>query len=276
MSRETISNNPETTVAGETSGGPERRGTDNVRIRILDRPVNVLSMNQAVAAVRRAWEGEEARQVVTANAEMLYASLQDGELARVLEEAELVTADGAGVLLAARMCGFSLPERVAGFDLMLACLQEAAREGVPVFFLGSSPEVLQEALLRMRRLFPGLIIAGSHHGYFNDGEGETIVAQIRSRQPRLLFVALGAPRQEKWIFRHKDMLPPCVAIGVGGSLDVLAGKARRAPRWMQQAGLEWFYRLMREPSRLRRMSVIPLFLIKVAGKGIFEKVKSPT
>ncbi len=270
MSRGTISNNPKAAVAGDASGGPGRLGTDSVRIRILNRPVNVLSMDQAVAAVRRAWEAEEACQVVTANAEMLYASLQDRELARILEDAELVTADGAGVLLAARMCGFSLPERVAGFDLMLACLQEAAREGVPVFFLGSSPEVLQQALLRMHECCPGLNIAGSHHGYFNDVEGEAIVAQIRARRPRLLFVALGAPRQEKWIYRHKDKLPPCVAIGVGGSLDVLAGKVRRAPRWMQRAGLEWFYRLLREPSRLHRMSAIPLFLLKVAGRRLFK------
>lgn len=256
MSKEKRPNNPEAAL-------------DGARIRILDRPVNVLSMDQSVAAVRRAWEKEDVCQVVTANAEMLYTSLQDRELARILEEAALVTADGAGVLLAARISGASLPERVAGFDLMLACLQEAARTGVPVFFLGSSAAVLEQALLRLQESYPGLNIAGSHHGYFSDGEGEAIVAQILAKRPRLLFVALGAPRQEKWIYRHKDMLPPCVAVGVGGSLDVLAGKARRAPRWMQRAGLEWFYRLLHQPSRLRRMAVIPLFLLKVAGRRLF-------
>lgn len=238
---------------------------------ILDRPVHMLGMNDAVAAVcRLAREGLKTSQVVTANVEILYASLRDRELAGILEEAELVTADGAGVLLAARLGGKRLPERVAGFDLMLACLQEAARESLPVFFLGARPEVLQEALLRIRERFPGLTIAGSHHGYFNEQEGGAIAAQIRARQPQLLFVALGAPRQEKWIYQHREKLPPCVAVGVGGSLDVLAGKVQRAPNWMQKCGLEWLYRLLQDPSRFSRISVIPLFLLKVAWRRFFR------
>ncbi len=268
MLRETTLNNPETPEGERIPRAPDRDSPGRDRIRILDRPVNVLNMEQAVARVRRAWGKGKVCQVVTANVEMLHTSLQDQELARILEEAELVTADGAGVLLAARMGGSSLPERVAGFDLMLACLQEAAREGVPVFFLGARPQVLQEALLKISQRFPGLTIAGSHHGYFQDKQGEAIVNQIRVRKPRLLFVALGSPRQEKWIYEYLDRLPPCVAIGVGGSLDVLAGKARRAPAWMQRAGLEWFYRLLQEPSRLRRMSVIPLFLLKVLWRRL--------
>lgn len=240
-------------------------------IKILDLPVHQLTMEEAVAAVRRAWQEEKVFQVVTANVEVLYAGLADREMARLIREAEMVTADGAGVLLAARISGSPLPERVAGYDLMLACLQEAERQAVPVFFLGARPEVLQAALVRMREMFPGLVISGSHHGYFQDAEGEAIAAGIRQRRPRLLFVALGAPRQDKWIFHHKGQLPPCVAIGVGGSLDVLAGKARRAPRWMQKAGLEWLYRLLREPSRLARMSVIPLFLFKVAWRRLTGK-----
>lgn len=232
-------------------------------VHILGLPVHVLTMGRALAALQRAWQGQNLFQVVTANAEMLYTALQDGEMAQLIREAEMVTADGAGVLLAARISGNSLPERVAGYDLMLAAMQQAAREDVPVFFLGARPEVLQAALIRARELFPGLTICGSHHGYFGDKESEAIAAEIRLRQPRLLLVALGAPQQDKWIYRYRDLLPPCVAMGVGGSFDVLAGKARRAPRWMQRAGLEWLYRLLREPSRLARMSVIPLFLLKV-------------
>jgi hypothetical protein len=165
-------------------------------------------MDQAVAAVRRAWEKEDACQVVTANAEMLYTSLQDRELARILEEAELVTADGAGVLLAARISGASLPERVAGFDLMLACLQEAARAGVPVFFLGSSAAVLEQALLRLHESYPGLNIAGSHHGYFSDGEGEAIVAQILARRPRLLLWPSVRPARRNGSIAIKICSPP--------------------------------------------------------------------
>ena len=240
--------------------GPGRAG---MRIRILDLPVDALTMEEAVERICRAWEGEQPFHVVTANLEILYSGLKDREMARLLDGAELVTADGAGVLLAARIGGLSLPARVAGFDLMMNCLREAAQHAAPVFFLGAQPEVLTSALTRAKELFPGLQIAGSHHGYFSDGEAEAVAAEIRARQPRLLCVALGAPRQEKWIFHHKGKLPPCVAIGVGGSFDVLAGRTRRAPRWMQQAGLEWLYRLLRQPSRLRRVSVIPIFLLMV-------------
>lgn len=240
--------------------GPGRAG---MRIRILDLPVDALTMEEAVERICRAWEGEQPFHVVTANLEILYSGLKDREMARLLDGAELVTADGAGVLLAARIGGLSLPARVAGFDLMMNCLREAAQHAAPVFFLGAQPEVLTSALTRAKELFPGLQIAGSHHGYFSDGEAEAVAAEIRARQPRLLCVALGAPRQEKWIFHHKGKLPPCVAIGVGGSFDVLAGRTRRAPRWMQQTGLEWLYRLLRQPSRLRRVSVIPIFLLMV-------------
>lgn len=272
MSRETMSSNPEAPAAGHTSGpnAGSHQQSETVKITILGRPVHVLSMDKAVTAVcRLAREGDKASQVVTANVEMLYAGLHDQQLAEVLEKAELVTADGAGVLLAARLSGTPLPERVAGFDMMLACLQQAAREGLPVFFLGARQEVLQDALQRIRERFPGLSIAGSHHGYFSDGEGKTIAAQINARRPRLLFVALGAPRQEKWIHEHKEGLPPCVAIGVGGSLDVVAGHVKRAPRWMQRAGLEWLYRLLHQPSRFSRMSVIPVFLFKVVWRRVF-------
>jgi len=261
MSRETMLSNPEN----------KDRNHTGIRIRILGLPVDALTMEEAAARIIRAWEGQQPFHVVTANLEILYSGLKDGEMARLLEGAELVTADGAGVLLAARICGSPLPARVAGFDLTLNCLQEAAQRAAPVYFLGAQPAVLQQALARAKELFPGLQIAGSHHGYFSDGEADAVAAEIRSRQPRLLCVALGTPRQEKWIFRHKEKLPPCVAIGVGGSFDVLAGRVRRAPRWMQQAGLEWLYRLLRQPSRLRRVSVIPIFLLMVLWQRLRGK-----
>ncbi len=258
--------------SSDAAGGQETNGQGPAAlcrpVEILGLPVHPLTMEGAVAAICRAWQEERVFQVITANVEILAAGLADGEVGRLIREGEMVTADGAGVLLAARLSGFSLPERVAGYDLLLAALKEAERQGVSVFFLGARPEVLQAALARIRELFPHLLLCGSHHGYFREEEEAAIAAEIKLRRPRLLVVALGAPRQDKWIYRHKRELPPCVAMGVGGSLDVLAGKARRAPRWMQRAGLEWLYRLLRQPSRLARVYVIPLFLFKVLGKRL--------
>jgi len=233
------------------------------RIRILGRPVDCLTGDAAVGRIMRAWKEKTFLHVVTANAEMIYQSTRDGELAAIIEEAGLVTADGIGVVLASRLLGRPVPERVAGYDLMLECLKQAARQKVPVFFFGARPEVLQEAVAAAVRRFPGLRVVGSRDGYFGEEEEEGIARLISQQKPGLLLVAMGVPKQEKWIFRFRDMLPPCVAIGVGGSFDVLSGKVRRAPSWVQRAGLEWLYRIAREPSRLKRAANLPLFLLSV-------------
>jgi N-acetylglucosaminyldiphosphoundecaprenol N-acetyl-beta-D-mannosaminyltransferase len=233
------------------------------RIRILGRPVDCLTGDEAMERIVQAWKEKSFFHVVTANAEMIYRSTRDETLAKVIEEAELVTADGIGVVLASRLLGRPAPERVAGYDLMLKCLKQAARQNVPVFFLGARPEVLREAVAAAAIRFPGLRVAGSRDGYFQEEEEEGIANLVSSRQPGLLLVAMGVPKQEKWISRFRNMLPPCVVIGVGGSFDVLSGKARRAPHWVQRAGLEWLYRIAREPSRLKRAVDLPLFLLAV-------------
>lgn len=233
------------------------------RIRILGRPVDCLTRDAVVERILRAWKEKTFLHVVTANAEMIYRSTRDGELAAVIEEAGLVTADGIGVVLASRLLGRPVPERVAGYDLMLECLKQAACQKVPVFFFGARHEVLQEAVAAAVCKFHGLQVAGSRDGYFGEEEEEGIARLISQQQPGLVLVAMGVPKQEKWIFRFRDMLPPCVVIGVGGSFDVLSGKVRRAPPWVQRAGLEWLYRIAREPSRLKRAVDLPLFLLSV-------------
>lgn len=220
-------------------------------------------MQQTLETIKRAWHEKRFLHVVTANAEMLYRCRQDQALQEIIRNAGLVTADGAGVVLASRILKCAVPQRVAGFDLTLACLQEAAAVSLPLYFLGSQPDVLEQASANARENYPGINIAGCHHGYFQKEEEEAILEEICRVQPALLLVALGVPKQEKWIARHRHKLPPCVAIGVGGSFDVLAGKVRRAPLWMQRAGLEWFYRLLKEPSRLGRTAVLPLFFLAV-------------
>lgn len=238
------------------------------RVSILGIPVDRLTLAQALDKVCRAWGENRFLHVVTANAEMIYRSRQDRALQEIIKAAELVTADGAGVVLASRILKSACPQRVAGFDLMLACLQASARSSLPLYFLGSRQIVLEQAIAKAREDYPGINIVGWHHGYFQIDEEEDIVAEICRLQPALLLVALGVPGQEKWIARYRLKLPACVTMGVGGSFDVLAGHARRAPLWMQRAGLEWFYRLLKEPSRFRRMAVLPLFLLAVLRQAL--------
>ncbi|NMB35516.1 MAG: WecB/TagA/CpsF family glycosyltransferase [Firmicutes bacterium] len=247
-----------------------------MRVSILKVPVDRLTLQQTMEMICRAWRENQFLHVVTANAEMLYRCRQDRALRDIIKAAELVTADGAGVVLASRILGRAVPQRVAGFDLMLACLQEAARTSLPLYFLGSRQSVLEQAAAKARQNYPGINIAGFHHGYFRKEEEKTILEEIRRLQPALLLVALGVPKQEKWIARYRKELPPCVVIGVGGSFDVLAGKARRAPLWMQRAGLEWFYRLLKEPSRLGRTAVLPLFLLAVLRQAAGERGRRQT
>ncbi len=233
-------------------------------MHILGLPVSRLSMRQAVQKICSAWKtGDKTYHVVTANAEMLYRCRKDKILAGIVAAADMVTADGAGVVLASKLLGRPVPQRVAGFDLMTECLKEAALGSIPVYFLGSHPRVLRQAVAKAREYYPGLNVVGSHHGYFAEEDDAGILREICLRKPSLLLVAMGVPKQEKWIFRYKEKLPPCVAIGVGGSFDVLSGKTRRAPLWMQKAGLEWLYRFLKEPSRLGRVALLPLFLLAV-------------
>jgi|LSQX01.1.fsa_nt_gb N-acetylglucosaminyldiphosphoundecaprenol N-acetyl-beta-D-mannosaminyltransferase len=243
-----------------------------VRVSILGIGVDRLTLEQAKKTIRDRWGSNTGVfHVVTANAEMIYHGSGDRELARVIKKAGMVTADGAGVVLAARILGCPVPERVAGYDLMIECLQEAACSGAPVYFLGAQPQVLGQAVERALKRFPGLNIAGSHHGYFHEDDEEDIVREIHALKPCLLLVALGVPKQEKWIFRYREKLPPCAVIGVGGSFDVLAGKLTRAPGWMQRAGLEWLYRLAKEPARIGRAAVLPAFLLQVFLQALHIK-----
>lgn len=242
------------------------------RANILGIGVDRLTLDQAKKNICDRWDKKDrVFHVVTANAEMIYHGSRDRELARIIKKAEMVTADGAGVVLASRILGNPVPERVAGYDLMTECLQEAAGKGIPVYFLGARPQVLEQAVNKAQKRFPGLNVAGSRHGYFHEDDEEDIVREIRSLKPSLLLVALGVPKQEKWISRYREKLPPCAVIGVGGSFDVLAGKLTRAPGWMQRAGLEWLYRLAKEPARIGRAAVLPAFLLQVFLQALHIK-----
>ncbi|HSL93595.1 MAG TPA: WecB/TagA/CpsF family glycosyltransferase [Bacillota bacterium] len=199
--------------------------------------------------------------IVTANAEILYAASRSRRLGEVLDASEMITADGMGVVLAAKLLGHPVPERVSGVELLHGVCQRLALEGESIFLLGSAPGVAETAASRLIGLYPGLVVSGTHHGYFAESESDKVAQMIRNAKPHFLAVAMG-PRQEEWISRNRSQLR-CPAMGVGGTLDIIAGVTTRAPRWMQRMGLEWFYRLCKEPRRLTRTLALPKFVLEV-------------
>ncbi len=196
--------------------------------------------------------------VYTPNPEFLAKAYGDPRLHSLLSSADLLLPDGMGILLAARIGGQSLPCRLTGIDLGEWVLAHAAREGLSVFLLGAAPSVAEAAAENLRRRFPTLHICGTQHGYFDKScgsvENQAVIETIRSAAPHILFVCFGFPAQEQWIAEQLDELPSVrLAMGLGGSLDVWSGRSRRAPKVMQRTGLEWLWRVAREPRRLRSL-----------------------
>lgn len=210
-----------------------------------------------------------AASIATANAEMVMRAQTDRELAHILQHADLVVPDGAGVLWAAEQQGKKFKERVTGVDLACSLLQEAAARQTPVYLFGGAPGIAEQAAANVQQQIGSLHIAGTHSGFFSADEEKDIIEDIRSQGTRILLVALGVPKQEKWISEHLYELGPCVCMGVGGTFDVLAGKAARAPKWMQDNRLEWLYRLLKEPTRFKRMLALPKFVaaVKLGGRA---------
>ncbi|WP_315002880.1 WecB/TagA/CpsF family glycosyltransferase [uncultured Selenomonas sp.] len=233
------------------------------RVNILGVDVDAVTMAEAVDVVRRAMDTRAGVMVATANAEMLMRATHDEELRRILNASALVVPDGAGTVWAARHLGHAMPERVAGYDLAQELLRRAPAEGRRVYFFGSAPGVAEKAKAKAEQMYPGIEIVGVRNGFFSPADNATIIAEIRAACPDLLLVALGVPKQEKWIAAHLAELDVPVAIGVGGTLDVMAGVMKRAPHWMQKAKLEWLFRGLMQPKRAGRLLALPKFVLKV-------------
>ena len=233
------------------------------RVNILGVDVDAVTMAEAVDVVRRAMDTRAGVMVATANAEMLMRATHDEELRRILNASALVVPDGAGTVWAARHLGHAMPERVAGYDLAQELLRCAPAEGRRVYFFGSAPGVAEKAKAKAEQLYPGIEIVGVRNGFFSPADNAAIIAEIRAARPDLLLVALGVPKQEKWIAAHLAELDVPVAIGVGGTLDVMAGVMKRAPHWMQKAKLEWLFRGLMQPKRAGRLLALPKFVLKV-------------
>jgi N-acetylglucosaminyldiphosphoundecaprenol N-acetyl-beta-D-mannosaminyltransferase len=191
-------------------------------------------------------------QAVTVNLRFLSIARREPRFAQVVNESALAVVDGTPLVWLTRLAGSPVPERVTGTDLLLDCAGMAAREGRSIYLLGARPGVAEEAARRLQQQFPGLRIAGVQHGYFSPDEQPHVVEAIRRAKPDVLFVAMGCPKQDYWIHDNLQALGVPVSIGIGGTLEVVTGKVRRAPAWMQRSGLEWLYRMLQEPRRLWR------------------------
>lgn len=236
------------------------------RIDILGVKVDSLTMQQAVEQVEQYIDSKEPVLVATANAEMIMRATHDSELMRILNEAALVVPDGAGTVWAARHLGCEMPERVAGYDLAQQLMKLAPEKNQRIYFFGSAPGVAEKAKEKAEELYPGIQIVGVRNGFFTQKDEAEIIREIREAKPDLLLVALGVPKQEKWLAAHKEELQVPVSIGVGGTLDVMAGVMKRAPKWMQEAKLEWLFRGMLQPKRAGRLVALPKFVWKVLRK----------
>lgn len=240
-----------------------------MKVELLGAYIDALDMAATEKKVAELVRRGGGHQVVTLNPEYLFRAQNDPLLIEVTNSAALVTPDGEGIVWACRVAGSPVPERVTGIDLMLRLAGLAAAEGWRIFLLGAAPGVAETAAENLVRKFPPLQVAGTYHGYFSAGEEKHVLSLIREAQPHLLFVALGAPRQELWIYQHLNSLN-CVAMGVGGSFDVIAGRVRRAPAWVRKLKAEWAYRLLLEPARWRRMTALPRFAWLVVKKYQFK------
>jgi len=232
-------------------------------LRILGIPVHDVTLDEAVeqAAV---WVREGGfHQIATVNPEFVMAARRDPAFRAVLEGADLCLPDGVGITLAARYLGRPLRERVAGVDLVEALAARAAREGWRLFLLGAAPGVADRVASVLTARYPGLTVAGTHAGSPRREEEEDIVRRVRDARSDILLVAYGAPAQDLWLARNLARTGAKVGVGVGGAFDYIAGVVPRAPRWMRRAGLEWLYRLIRQPWRWRRQRVLPLYALLV-------------
>lgn len=230
------------------------------KIPILDVHVHRVTMEETLCLIDHFVREGGTHHVVTLDSAMCVMARQDDQLRAIIQGADLVTPDSAGVLWASRRCGSPLPQRVAGIEIVERLCALSAERGYRLFFLGAAPGVAQTAAEKMRLRYPGCCIVGTHDGFFSPVEEPAIIERINQSRPDVLCVALGIPKQEKWIARNRARLNASVCIGIGGTLDVLSGRVKRAPHWMQRLNLEWLYRFLSNPRKIRKILTLPRFV----------------
>lgn len=234
------------------------------RVRILGVPVDAVTRAEAMDAFDGLMRESGCGLIITPNSEIVLNASKNHGFRSLMESAGLIIPDGVGLMYASKILKNPLPERVTGIDFLSDILQYLHESGKPAYFIGSKPGVAELAADNMKKRYPGLKVAGTRHGYFSAGEENGIVGDINRSGAEFLCAAMGSPKQEKFIYDHRDEFTNVrAAMGVGGSLDVWAGALKRAPEFYRKHGLEWLYRLFQEPSRFRRTLKLPIFLFKV-------------
>lgn len=232
------------------------------KLNILGVPFDHTTMKDMLIQLRHNLQLKKKTFIVTANPEIVMYAVEDEHYRNTIAQANHIIADGAGIILASKLVKKPLPERVAGFDLMVELLQLANKEQLRVFFLGSREEVIERTVANVQKSYPNLQIAGYHHGFFKEND-ETVTEMVKNSNPDMVFVALGFPKQEYWIQNNYHHFEKGIFMGVGGSFEIIAGTAKRAPDFWIKLNLEWLYRFMNQPTRWRRMLALPKFVIRV-------------
>lgn len=235
---------------------------------ILGTLVDQISLEQCIEKIIDSIESNGSVRIVTANPEMIYQAQRDPDYLKTINAADLVVPDGIGVVWAGKILGTRYEERVTGIDLTQRLFAEGHKRGWRIFLLGSRPGVAEQAVRVQSEYFPGLVF-DCYHGYFTAAEEHDVKLRIQQFSPDVLLAGLGAPKQEYWLSRNPDLAK--VRIGVGGTLDVLAGRVKRAPVLFRRLGLEWLYRLMTEPSRIARQKVLPLYVYHIMRQKLKMK-----
>ena len=237
------------------------------KVNILGVNVDKTTHSEAVAKILRMLSEPGDHAVFTPNSEIILMAYKDPEFCEILNSADLLTADGIGVVYASKILRNPVPERVAGYDMACSVIDEIAKSGHRLYLFGGKPGIAEQAQKNLKEIYPLLNIVGTHDGYFAPEDEDAIIDDINAKHTDLLFVCLGAPKQERWIDANRSRLTCHVMMGIGGSLDVFAGTVERAPEIWCKLGLEWFYRLIKEPWRIGRMMALPKFGLTVLFRG---------
>lgn len=236
-------------------------------VNILGVKVDKVGVNQAVERIFKMLDERRTHTIFTPNSEIILKAYKDKEFCDILNDADLLTADGIGVVYASKILGDPIEQRAAGFDIACGLVDRIAETGHRLYLFGGKPAIAERAKRNLEKRYPFIQIVGTRNGYFNEEETKDIVNDINSVGADIVFVCLGAPKQEKWINENKNKLNAKVLMGIGGSLDVFAGEVERAPEFWCKSGLEWLYRLIKEPWRFKRMMDLPKFGFTVLFKG---------
>ena len=253
------------------------------KLSIMGVRINNISMNEVLKAAEEKIENDERYIIYTPNTEIIMMCQKDEEFLNIMNRSDVNVPDGVGLIYAGKIKKLPLKEKVAGYDLSMNLLKTADEKGLKLYAVGGKPGVAEAAMKNVHEKYPGIKIVGTQHGYFkgshlgNHGhqEEEAVIEDINKHKPHILFVGFGAKKQELWIDYNKGLINANVIIGNGGTLDGLAGIVKRAPDIFINLGLEWLYRLIKEPKRIARQIVLPEFLLKIifGNKDIIKEIK---